>query len=66
MWRILRVPAVARWVKHLNAAAWVSVEVQVQSPAWHSGLKDPAAARVAAAARIQFRPRNFQMPQVWP
>ena len=32
----------AQWVKTLTAAAWVSVEVRVQSLAWCSGLKDPA------------------------
>ena len=35
------VPAVAQWVKNLTAAAQVSAEAQVQSLAWHSGLKDP-------------------------
>ena len=31
----------AQWVKNLTAAAQVSAEAQVQSLAWHSGLKDP-------------------------
>ena len=31
----------AQWVKNLIAVAWVTVEVQVQSLAWWSGLKDP-------------------------
>ena len=30
----------AQWVKNLTAAAQVAVELQVQSPAQHSGLKD--------------------------
>ena len=30
----------AQWVKNPIAVAWVAVEVQVLSPAWHSGLKD--------------------------
>ena len=35
-------PTVAQWVKNLTVAAQVTVEVRVQTPAWHSGLKDPA------------------------
>ena len=31
----------AQWVKNLTVAAPVAAEVRVQSPAWHSGLKDP-------------------------
>ena len=34
------VPTMAQQVKNPTAAARVSVEVQVWSPAWHSGLKD--------------------------
>ena len=30
-----------QWVKNPTAAAWVTVEVQVRSSAWCSGLKDP-------------------------
>ena len=29
-----------QWLKNVTAAAWVTAEVWVQSPAWHSGLKD--------------------------
>ena len=36
------VPAMAQWVKNLTVEAQVAVEVQVQFPAWHSGLKDLA------------------------
>jgi len=36
------VPSVVQWVKNLTAAARVAVVAQVQSPAWLSGLKDPA------------------------
>ena len=28
------------WVKNPTAAAWIDAEVKVQSPAWHSALKD--------------------------
>ena len=38
----LGVPAVLQWVKNLTAAAWVTAEAQVQSPAQHSELRDPA------------------------
>ena len=31
----------AQWGKNLNAVAQVTVEAQVQPPAWPSGLKDP-------------------------
>ena len=38
---ILGVPVVAQWVKNPAAVAQVSVDVQVQSSAQCSGLKDP-------------------------
>ena len=34
-----------QWVKNLIAVTQVTAEVQVQSLAWHSGLKDPALPR---------------------
>ena len=36
------VPAAAQWVKNPTAAVQVTGEMPVQSPAWPSGLKDPA------------------------
>ena len=36
------VPTLAQWVKNLTAGAWVTAEVHVQTPTWHSGIKDPA------------------------
>ena len=53
----------AQWVKNLTGAAWVAVEMQVQYPAWRSGLKD----LVLLQLWLQFSPgpRNFQMPQAW-
>lgn len=46
-----------RMVKNLTAEALVAMEVWVQYPAWHSGLKGcgvaPAAAQVTAVALIQ-------------
>ena len=35
------VPAVAQWVKNQTAVVQVTMEAQVQFPAWNSGLKDP-------------------------
>ena len=32
----------AQWIKNPTAVTWVAVEVQVRSPAQHSGLKGPA------------------------
>ena len=40
--QIHRVPAMGQWIKNLTAAAQVPAEARVQSPAWHSGLKDSA------------------------
>ena len=51
---IQEVPTVVQWVKNLTAVARVAVEVQVQSPAQGSGLKNPAMVQGAAAAWIQF------------
>ena len=36
----LGVPTVAQWVKNPTTVARVAAVVQVQSLAWHSGLKD--------------------------
>ena len=55
------VPAVVQWVKHLTGAAWVSVEVQVRSPTWHSGLKDPEA-EITAAAWISSTAGDIHVP----
>ena len=41
----------AQWFRSPTAAAW-AVVAQVQSPAWHSGLKDPSIA-TDVAAQIQ-------------
>ena len=52
-----RVPMVSRWVKNLTAVAAVAMEVRVQSPTRHSGLKESsiatAVAYVAAMVWIQ-------------
>ena len=37
-----------QWVKNPTVAARVSAEVQVRSPAWGIGLKDPALCAVSA------------------
>ena len=58
------VPTVTKWVKNLTTAPWVAAEARVRSPAWLSGLKDPA------LPQLQFRfnpwPRNFHKPGVHP
>ena len=38
----------AQWVKNPIAAARVAAETQVQSPARHSGLKDPVVPQLLA------------------
>ena len=48
---MLGVPAALQWVKNPTAAAWVTAQMQVQSPAQQSGLKDLA--QVKAVAWIQ-------------
>ena len=47
---ILGGPTVAQWIKNLTAVAQVTAEAQVQSPAWHSEFKDPAAAWIQSLA----------------
>ena len=50
-------------VKNLSAAAQVTAQGQVQSLAWHSGLKDPAWQKLWYRSQLQLRfntwPRNF-------
>lgn len=64
------VPAVAQWVKNLTAVPWATVEAQVQSPAWHSELKDPALPQLQRRPKQQLKfnpwPRNIYMPWVQP
>ena len=48
-----------QWVKNLTAVAQISTEVQVQSPAQHSGVKDLVL--VTATAQIQSLAGNFHM-----
>ena len=62
------VPAVAQWVKNLTAAAQVTVEVRVQSPAQHSELKDLVLLQQWCRMQLwlRFIPRKFYMPQVLP
>ena len=36
---VVEVPTVVHWVKNLTAMAWVAMEEQVPSLAWHSVLK---------------------------
>ena len=39
---MFEVPSMVQWVKNLTEVPWVSVAVEVQSPAWHSQLQDLA------------------------
>ena len=51
-----------QWVKNLIAVAWVTVEVQIWSPAWHSGLKDPVLPQLQLRSQLwlRFWPRELQ------
>ena len=56
----VRVLTVAQWVKNLTASGWVAAEVQVPSPAQHSGLKDPAWSQLGL--RFNPLPGNVHVP----
>lgn len=68
--RISGVPAVIQWIKNPTEAAQVTAEVQVQSSAWHSQLKDAALPQLWWRLQLQLRsnpwPRNFHLLQVPP
>ena len=59
-----------QWVENLTAAAWVTAEVQVQSPAQCNGLKDPVLPQLWLGLQLWLGfnpwPRNFHMPWVRP
>ena len=58
------VPTMEQWVKNLTAPA---VDMQVQSPAWCNGLKDPTPQhRSQLWLRLNPWSGNFCMPQLWP
>ena len=48
-----------QWVKNLTTVAQFTVETQVWSPAWHSGIPAAAVVKVAAAAQIQSLAQEF-------
>lgn len=60
----------AQWVKNLPAVAPVTVETQVQSLTWSSGLKDVVLPQLRHRSLLWFRfnpwPRNCCIPWVWP
>ena len=60
----------AQWVNSSTAAAPVTVEVQVQSLATQSGLKDLMLPQLWCRSQLwlRFNPwsGNFHMPRVWP
>ena len=57
-----------QWVKNLIAAAWVAVEVWVQSLVSRDTLKNPAMSQLWCRSRLWLGlnpwPRNFHMLQV--
>ena len=57
-------------VKNPTAVAQVSVEVQVQSPAWHSRFKDRVLLQLWHRSKLQLGfslwPGNFYMLWKWP
>ena len=53
-----------QWVKNPTAAARVTTEAQVRSPARHSGLKDPALSQLQLG--FNPRPRDFHVLRVQP
>ena len=60
--QIPELPTMAQWVKNPTAAAQVTMEVQVQSPAWHSGLKGwvKGSGIASAVAQIQSLAQELQ------
>ena len=62
----VRVAAVGQWVKNPIAAAQVTAETQVQSPARSSGLKDLALSQLLHRSELWLRfspwPGNFHTP----
>ena len=64
------IPTVAQWVENPTAVAWVATEVQVQSPAHCSGLKDLALTQLWHRWQLWLRcnpwPGNFHMLWVRP
>ena len=51
------IPGLAEWVKNLNAVAWVTGEVWVQSPAQHSG-------RICFAAAVGHKCSSHSIPDL--
>ena len=60
-----------QWVKNLTAVAQVTVEALLQSPAWHSEIKNLTLPQLQCGSqqlwpRFSPWPENFHMPLVWP
>ena len=59
-----------QWVKTQATVAWVTVEVQVQSLAWHSELKNLVLLQLQCGSKqcLGLSPwlENFHMPKVQP
>ena len=60
----LGIPAVAQRVKSPTAVTLVSAEAWVQSPTWHSGLKEPALLQLwhRSATAVQIQSLAQQLP----
>ena len=54
----------AQWIKNPNAAVWVTVEVQVQSPAQGSGLKDQALPQWQLGLHLQLGLNPWPAPEL--
>ena len=59
--RMLAKAGHTQWVKNPTPVAWVPVDVWVQSPAWHGGLKAPTLLELPPMLRFKPWPRNFHL-----
>ena len=51
-WKI-GVPAVVQWFENPTIAAWITVEVQIWSPAQHNALKDSDFPQLSCRSQLQ-------------
>ena len=66
--KLARAPAVVWRVGNPTAAPWVAAEAWVQSPALHSGLKDPVLLQLQCRSQLRLVfnpwPGNIHVPWV--
>ena len=64
------IPTVVQQAKNVTVVAWVTLEVQVQSLAWHSRLKNPELPQLQRRSQLRLGfspwPGNFHTPRVQP